>query len=213
MTDDRGSVSLWVERLKAGEDDAARLLWERYFPRLAGLARRKLGEVARRVVDEEDVVQSAFHSFCQRARDGGFPELAGREELWRLLAVITARKATNELVRFRRLKRGPGASFEPPPGQDAAADLAAVAGEEPTPEFATQLVEQIELAMSALADPQLCVVALWKLEGRTNPEIARLLDCSLSAVERKVRHIRLRLERLLLPDASGASSETHERPS
>jgi DNA-directed RNA polymerase specialized sigma24 family protein len=72
--------------------------------------------------------------------------------------------------------------------------LAEIIGREPTPEFAAQMVEQLDRVMELLEDPTHRVVALWKLEGRTNPEIARHLDCSLSAVERKLRLIRRRLE-------------------
>jgi hypothetical protein len=44
-------------------------------------------------------------------------------------------------------------------------------------------------------------------EGRTNPEIARHLDCSPSAVERKLRLIREQIEAELLPDAGGEPIE------
>jgi hypothetical protein len=36
-----GSVTNWLARLKAGDPAAARPLWERYFHRLVGLARRR----------------------------------------------------------------------------------------------------------------------------------------------------------------------------
>ena len=37
-----------------------------------------------------------------------------------------------------------------------------------------------------LKDPGLRQIALWKLEGYTNPEIAAQLDCTVRAVERKL---------------------------
>ena len=37
-----GSVTQWLRMLQAGDQAAARPLWERYFRRLVGLARRKL---------------------------------------------------------------------------------------------------------------------------------------------------------------------------
>ena len=40
--------------------------------------------------DEEDAALSAFVSFCTAAGEGRFPDLPDREELWRLLVVITA---------------------------------------------------------------------------------------------------------------------------
>jgi hypothetical protein len=88
-----GSVTHWLSQLKAGDPAAAQKLWERYFRRLVGLARKKLQEAPRRAADEEDVALSAFATFCRRAEDGQFSQLSDRDGLWRLLVVITARKA------------------------------------------------------------------------------------------------------------------------
>ena len=76
-----GSVTYWIDRLKAGDPAAARKLWERYFHRLVSLARKKLQNTPRRAVDEEDVAQSAFASFWRRAQQGQFPQLEDRNEL------------------------------------------------------------------------------------------------------------------------------------
>ena len=48
-----GSITALVERLKGGDQEAVRLLWQRYYPRLVALARRKLQGDSRRVADEE----------------------------------------------------------------------------------------------------------------------------------------------------------------
>src|SRR6516164_9629014 len=63
MADD-GSVTRWFGLLQAGDPAAAQQLWERYFRRLVGLARKRLRGAARRATDEEDVALSAFDSFC-----------------------------------------------------------------------------------------------------------------------------------------------------
>src|SRR5215469_6576941 len=88
-----GSVTNWIGQLQAGDPAAAQKLWERYFRRLVGLARKKLQDGPRRAADEEDVALSAFASFCHDAARGQFPHLADRHDLWRLLVTITARKA------------------------------------------------------------------------------------------------------------------------
>src|ERR1043165_1882401 len=85
-----GSITRWIGQLKAGDPVAAQLLWERYFRRLVGLARKKLDGAPRRMADEEDVALSAFDSFCRGAEHGRFPRLEDRDDLWRLLVVITA---------------------------------------------------------------------------------------------------------------------------
>src|SRR5262249_50229784 len=90
---DKGSISRWLDQLAQGDRLAAEQLWRRYFHRLVGLARSKLRDTPRRVADEEDVALSTFDSFCRRAEQGQFPDLADREGLWALLMTMTSRKA------------------------------------------------------------------------------------------------------------------------
>src|SRR5438874_10274152 len=144
-----GSITRWVTALKEGDTAAAQPLWERYHRRLVALAREKLRSARRRAADEEDVVQSAFHSFFQGMTRGRFPQLGDRDNLWRLLVVITARKALDQLAREQSKRRGGGTvagasriSLEGPE-QDKAA-LEQVIGEEPSPEFATQVAQQYQ---------------------------------------------------------------------
>src|SRR3954466_10228051 len=101
-----GSVSRWVTALKGGDVAAAQPIWERYHRRLVGLAREKLRGARRRAADEEDVVQSAFHSFFRGVARGRFPQLNDRDNLWRLLVVITARKALDQLAHEHAKRRG-----------------------------------------------------------------------------------------------------------
>jgi len=193
---DSGSVSGWIIEIKNGEEPAAQKLWERYYGRLVGLAGKMLGELPRREADEHDVVQDAFHSFCHRARGGHFPRLTDRDELWRLLVVITARKVANLRNYQLRAKRGGGkVRGDSVFGKDSATgtDFAHIVGREPTPEFAAQIAEELQLLIAALKDTTHQEIAVWKLEGWTNKEIAAKLECSLSAVERKLRRIRQRL--------------------
>jgi len=65
-----GSVTHWLQLLQAGEDSAARQIWERYFPRLVGLAREKLRGADGRMADEEDIALSVFDSFCRGIEQG-----------------------------------------------------------------------------------------------------------------------------------------------
>src|SRR5205809_635100 len=69
------SVTHWIRQLRAGDQAAAQQLWERYFHRLVGLARKKLQHARRRAADEEDVVQIAMNSFFRGVQDGRFPQL------------------------------------------------------------------------------------------------------------------------------------------
>jgi hypothetical protein len=58
------------------------------------------------MADQEDVALSAFDSFCRNAEEGRFPHLDDRDNLWRLLVVITARKASKLVRAEGRLERG-----------------------------------------------------------------------------------------------------------
>jgi len=176
-----GSVSRWLTQLQAGNQAAVDKLWPRYFERLVELARGKLMGTPRRAADEEDVALSAFDSLCRGVEKGCFPQLLDRDSLWRLLVVITARKAAHLKRDASRQKRGgkPAACGEE-------ADLEQLLDAGPTPEFAAQMAEESQ----RLGDQELCAVALWKMEGYSNEEIAQRLDCGLRSVGRKLRIIR-----------------------
>jgi DNA-directed RNA polymerase specialized sigma24 family protein len=187
------SVSQWLQGLRAGDHEAAGKLWERYFARLVGLARRRLQGKPRRMADEEDVALSAFDSFCRGAEQGKFPRLDDRDDLWRLLVTLTARKAHQLALHEGRQKRGGNAvlgeaDLAGPSGSGEGLDH--FLGREPTPEFAAQLAEECQRLLESLPEAELRSVAVWKMEGETNEEIARRLGCALRSVERKLRVIR-----------------------
>ena len=175
------SVTVWIDRLKAGEPEAAQQIWERYYAKLLELARRRLAGLPKRASDEEDVALSAFHSFWQAAGAGRFPRLENRDDLWQLLVMHTARKAIARRRYDGRQKRR---------GHASDAMLHLVVGNEPNPEFAAAVVDEFQHLMARLDDDSLRTVATKKLEGWTNQEIADQLQCSLRSVERKLAVIR-----------------------
>jgi DNA-directed RNA polymerase specialized sigma24 family protein len=197
VADGENSVTQWVTALKAGDrSEAARLVWQRYFERLARLAQGRLRTAAHGPADGEDVALSAFDSFFQGIAAGRFPDLGNRDDLWRLLVTITARKAHNQRRNERRQKRGGGRvvgegamAGANPIGDDF---MGQVVGNEPTPEFAAMLTDEYRRLFGCLIDESLRVVALLKLEGHSNEEIAKGLDCGLRTVERKLEVIRKR---------------------
>jgi DNA-directed RNA polymerase specialized sigma24 family protein len=184
-----GSISRWIDPLKEGDPAAAQQLWERYFHRLVWLARRRLRSAAPPAGDEEDVALSAFASFCRGVEAGRFPQLDDRDSLWKILVVLTARKASHLLRDEGRQKRGGGrASLDA--GIEGGALLQQVLSREPTPEFAAEVAEQYQRLLARLGDPELIRVAGLKMEGYTNDEIAGQLDCTTRTVERRLRIIR-----------------------
>lgn len=190
------SVTRWIALMKVGDAEAATRLWERYFDRLVHLARHKLLGMPRRAADEEDVALSAFNSFCRAAARGRFPDLQERDSLWRLLIAITSRKAhhlrRDESCGRRDFRRTVPEGAQTVTGSDEfpASVLEGVASEEPSPAFAAEVAEASARLLELLDDDQLRRIALWKMEGYTNDEVAAALDCAVSTVERRLRLIR-----------------------
>lgn len=192
-----GCVTIWLEQLKAGDPTAAQPLWDGYFARLVALARARLRSLPRAAADEEDVALSAFDSFCRGAGEGRFPRLDDRDDLWQVLFVITTRKAIGLVRHASREKRGGKAVFAP---SGSASDstpsvLAEVAAAGPPPELAAEVAEECSRLLGLLGDGQLRQVAIWKMEGYTNEEIAGKLNRSVPTVERKLAAIRAIWER------------------
>jgi DNA-directed RNA polymerase specialized sigma24 family protein len=178
-----GSITRCLSPLKQGDSAAARSLWERCFQSLVGLARQKLGDAPRRAADEEDVALSALDSFFRGAMRGQFARLDDRDDLWHLLGAITARKAIDLINHERAMKRGGG-------GVASRADLDQLVGSGLTPDLSTQVAEECQRKLDILGDDKLRTVALRKLEGYTNDEIAEQLRCDRRTVERKLHLIR-----------------------
>jgi RNA polymerase sigma factor (sigma-70 family) len=194
----QGSVTRLIIDLRSDDpalrEVAARLVWGRYFRELLALARNHLSTRIRCREDEEDVLQSMYKSFCIRQRRGDF-DLANRDELWNLLVRITLRKARNTAHRHLQGKRDvrredAEAAVNDPRSEPADTILDQIDSDGPTPAEAALLNEALERRFQMLKDPDLRQIALWKLEGYTNPEIAAQLDCTVRTVERKLERIR-----------------------
>jgi DNA-directed RNA polymerase specialized sigma24 family protein len=190
MSDDGGTTAEWAARLRAGDPVAVRDLWDRYFDRMVALARKKLRGLSARASDEEDVALSAFKSFCRAVEAGRCDEALAPDGLWTLMMALTARKAI-DLWRYEtRDKR-----LRPSGDQDVNQQLLrTVAGREPEPEFIALMADECERLLRRLDDPELKVIAVRKMEGFTNAEIATELDLTLRTIERRVNLIRHRLE-------------------
>jgi DNA-directed RNA polymerase specialized sigma24 family protein len=184
-------VTPWLSLLRDGHPEAAQRIWDRYFRRLVGLARKRLNGRRFGIADEEDVAISALNSFYRNAREGRFPQLTDSDGLWRLLVIITARKAVHLIRDQQRAKRGGGrGAFSGP--LDSHGDEPAIeklVGNEPSPEFAAQVAEEYERLLGLL-DEDLRGIALAKLDGLTNEQVAARLNRPLRTVERKLKLIR-----------------------
>jgi DNA-directed RNA polymerase specialized sigma24 family protein len=191
-----GSVTVWLAQLKGGDPEAVRPLWDAYFVRLVRLARERLRSAPRAAADEEDVALSAFDSFCRGAEAGRFPRLGDRDDLWQVLFVLITRKAIDLVRHATRAKRGGGRAVRlPGPGPDSQPGGPAVAAPDPPPEEVAEVTEQCARLLGLLDAGGLRQVAVWKMEGYANAEIAARLGRSVPAVERKLAAIRAIWER------------------
>src|SRR5262245_14901806 len=188
MVSSADSIIRCIDMLKGGDHEAAERLWATDIRRVVGLARARIGAAPRRAADEEDVALSAFDSFCRRAERGQFARLSDRDDLWQVLVVITERKAIDLMRREGRKSRGEGKvlSFSDASGP-ASCELFDPG---PSPEFAAQTAEEFRRLLGLLGDDSLREVALRKMEGYTNRQIADRLGCIEQTVERKLRSIR-----------------------
>ena len=202
------SVTQWIDRLKGGDRACIERLLKHYFGQLVRQTRRWLRHAPRQAADEEDVALSAFDSVCRRAEQGRFPRLCDRNDLWQLLVVIAFRKTCNQIKHEKR-RQPPGrrvvhaSALAAGPDEDEGALFADLIGRGPGPALAAQTVEECRRLLAGLGDEELRQVALWKLEGYSNQEIAPRMDDgkgrSEATVRRKLDLIRKRWEEEVRP--------------
>jgi RNA polymerase sigma factor (sigma-70 family) len=178
-----GSITHWIRAVRQGDSAAAEGLWKRYFPRLVQLARKKLQGSAGKMADEEDVALSAMNRFYQAAQDGRYPNLADRDGLWRLLLEITRNRVIDLQRRENRQRRGGGTALDEAP-------IAEAPDETPNPELAAMMASECQRLLEQLHDGELQAIAMAKMDGADNAEIAAQLNCSQRTVERRLKLIR-----------------------
>ena len=134
-----------------------------------------------------------MESLFRAAKDGRFPNLADRHDLWRLLLRMTARKVVDLRRHEGRKRRGGGrvkGGFGGASSDDEHAGFAEVIGDMPTPAFAAMMAEECQRLLELLDNPSLEELAVAKMEGYTKEEIAERFGCSVRTVERQLRLIR-----------------------
>lgn len=200
------SVTLALESLKNAPDEAARrLIHERFWRRLVGLAKAKLGTAAgkrgegphtRALGLADEILAGFFHS----VESGSWPDLADRSSVWSLLARMTVNRVIDERRRDRAVKRA-GEVGESQLGRDkdglpigmaAVDDQAAFRLEpaEPSPIETQAFLDLCEELVPTLDEREREVLKL-RTAGRANSDIARQFAVSERTVERwfdRIRH-------------------------
>ena len=180
----------FLERLRAGDDTAARELFERFARQLIALARRRFAGGLQHKVDPEDVVQSAYKSFFARYGDGKL-DVGNWNSLWGLLTLITVRKCAERVAYHRADCRDAAREVSAPVGEERALWPEAL-GREPTPLEAAQLSETVDQLLASLDEDERPVLEL-SLQGYTTQEIKE----RLGKPERTVRRLRERVRKWL----------------
>ncbi len=180
-----GSITQLFVLVREGDEAAAARLWERFVPRLLGLARRTLAQHPRLNGFADDVVQSVFASFFCQAQAGEFV-FDHRQDVWNLLGVMTVRKA-RQAIRWETADKRDGGRIVrqvDPSASNSPAEL--VDPSQLGPDFDLYAEE----LLSGLPE-ELRTVAVLRFMGHTNAEIAQHLDWTVRKVERKLHLIRL----------------------
>jgi RNA polymerase sigma factor (sigma-70 family) len=196
-------VTRLLGQMRAGSpterEQATTAIVQRYFARLAEVVGRQLSRRVRRRVDPEDLVQTTFRSVCLRLATGQF-QLDDREDFWRLLVSVALNKTRKEVATQMAQKRDPRRERHSNTPDDEAL-LQLLDRRTPTPEDATITAEEMGRLLDMLP-VDIRPIAIWKFEGFTSEEIAEKLGYTLRTVERKVRLIRERWNRVAPGTAS-----------
>lgn len=188
------TVTEIIQRVRIGDEAAVQELWNRYSEQIIEVARHSLKNASRRVQDEEDVAGITA---------GGFPELDHRDQLWRLLVVITTRKAATVIEKDHRQKRG---------SEDVRGDSTVMSrenegsgpssfdqleSEKAPPDIATVMADQTQQLWASLPDETAQRIATLKIEGFTHQQIADRMSINTRTVEQRLKQIRERWQKIL----------------
>jgi DNA-directed RNA polymerase specialized sigma24 family protein len=191
---DLHSVSELMRQLKNDDSDATRQIWDRFIERLISEASKRLKSLPRRAVDEEDIALSAFDAFFRGVREQRFHRMDSRDDLWQVLAMLAERKAIAVLRNELADKRGGGLNRGESVFENLLFDSTRVVGidqvADPDPNAVEAFTLEVREMLEGLDDHLLHQIAVRKLEGFTNPEIAGQMGIALRAVERKLQLIR-----------------------
>lgn len=194
MNDDELSINL-LQRWRDGDESAATEIFERYVNRLCALARTRLSNRMKRRVEAEDVVQSAYRSFFRRA--GENYALKKQGDLWRLLAAITINKVRGQVEFHTAKKRGIYLEESMMADQSRIRVSPQVISEDPKPDEAAVMVEELSDVLSTLDEIQRTIIEL-SMQNESIEQIADTIQRSERTVRRTIQQVREELENRLL---------------
>ena len=138
---------------------------------------------------KRQVVICAFSSFLRRTSEGAYTGVNTRDDLWRLLARITRHQALKQRRFLGRRKRRTSNVVS-----DEAL-LKQLTSKTPAPEVVLSVSETLNELLSSMPSERLRQIALFRLQGLSNAEIAVKLNRSVRTIERRIELIRITWQR------------------
>jgi RNA polymerase sigma-70 factor, ECF subfamily len=191
-TMDPSDIPALVERYRRGDQDAARMLFERYVHRVLDLVHAKLHPGLLRRFGPDDVAQSVFRSlFRAVSEDRVTFQRSG--DIWAWLLQITFNKLASRVAHERAAKRAPGREVQPLGPHDSRDHPAVgVWSDDPPAEDVVALADELDFLFGPSGSPLRRVVDL-RLQDRTLHEIAEQLGVSHTTIRRRLTRIERRL--------------------
>ena len=185
------SDKVLVDLLRDGNQHAAEEIFNRYVRRLIALSRQRLSAKIRQRVDAEDILQSVFRSFFQRAQDGQF-EIEDGGDLWRLLVVITLNKLRRKVDHHTATKRGVDREAGSQNQTDDSMPHYETVSRGPSPAAELELSDELGVVTADFSDAQRRMVEL-RLQGYQLQDIADDAGTSERTVRRTMDRLKVRL--------------------
>jgi RNA polymerase sigma-70 factor (ECF subfamily) len=188
--DDPADRDLLLE-IRNGNEMAATQLYKRYVDRLKALAEKNTGKDLSQRFDSEDVIQSVFRCFFERARNGLY-DVPTSGDLWPLLLVIALQKVRTygsyHRAGCRDVRREKGSE------ENETVRLATQRIKPEDPQSLLKLIAEETLEQLPALHRQ---VARLRLEGHDHEEIARKTGRAKRTIERIFKECREILQQLL----------------
>ena len=178
-----------LTRLRAGDDAAATLLFQKFAGQLFHVTRQNLNGEIRRKLDPEDVVQSVFRTFFRRTAAGEF-SLCDWDDLWGLLATIAVRKCSRQSEFYSAARRD--CRRELPLAEMLDSHDVDLPAKTPTPLETAAFTETLELLMHDLNSLGKQVLVL-RLYGYSVAEISTQVGRTQRTVFRTLEQVKARL--------------------
>jgi RNA polymerase sigma factor (sigma-70 family) len=187
------SIAL-VMRWHEGDEEAARLLFDRYVQRLLDLVGPNLPAGFARRFGPDDVIQSVFRSLFRAVKEDRL-RLERSGDLWAWLLQITFNKLSGRMAYHLAAKRSVAREEALSPGDDAENHSPlAFWSREPSAEDLVAIIDELDYLFGPSEGSPLRRALDLRLQDLSMEEIAARMDVSHTTISRYLRKIGRRFE-------------------